>query len=71
MPTPVPGEVQRMHCPHRSPLPMLTSVKPRRGVRKVLWLRQTTRRTRPCWACARRPPRRLIRLRAFRRIRGA
>eukprot|EP00969_Alexandrium_andersonii_P321883 14221985-Alexandrium_andersonii.AAC.1 len=60
-----------MPCPHRSPRPMLTSVKPRREVRKVLWLRQTTRSTRPCWTCVRRPPLWLIRLRAFRRTLGA
>lgn len=55
----MPGVLQRALFPHRSLLPMLTPVKPKRGVRKGLWHRQITRRTRQCWTCGRRPPRRL------------
>eukprot|EP00969_Alexandrium_andersonii_P312902 13825777-Alexandrium_andersonii.AAC.1 len=71
MPSPVPGVVQRMPCPRRSLLLMLTLVMPRRGARKGLWLRQATRRARPCWTCARRQPRRLTGLHTFRRTHGA
>eukprot|EP00969_Alexandrium_andersonii_P354150 15441514-Alexandrium_andersonii.AAC.1 len=44
---------------------------PRRGARGAAWYRQSERRAGPCWACVRRPPRRLIRLRASRRTLGA